>query len=198
MITKLIIIVTTILSYLLAFISAIVVFPYLWLPIGLLFGLLGAFWLYKYTHKNRGVLSVAIFTNGTFVALGQYLETVVPAVSIIVNILGVVLTLVMMMLFYYWKEGQRHVQVRVKQEKMVIEEEISSFEKLRLFITLLKKQRTLIKSKGYPKLLAFQFALVEYHEERANLAKNNAIDFVLGKEVILQRNEYDQSTIKSK
>ncbi|MGA5691364.1 hypothetical protein [Cytobacillus pseudoceanisediminis] len=96
----------TLLSYFIALISAFAVFPYVWLPIGIVLALMGAWWLYRYKYKNRGVLAIALFTNGTFIALGQYLEFIVPAISILVNILGAILTIIMMLLWYYWKEGQ--------------------------------------------------------------------------------------------
>ncbi|MGA5691363.1 hypothetical protein [Cytobacillus pseudoceanisediminis] len=91
-----------------------------------------------------------------------------------------------------------HVQVRIKKEK--IEEpstdNTSPFEKIKLLIKLLKKYRKLVKEKEYSHVLAFQFVYVEYQEEKNNKEVKNALDFVLGREVVLQRNEYDQSPDK--
>lgn len=185
----------TILSYVFSLFSALYVFPYIWLPLGIMFTLLGLFWISQYTHRNRGVVSIALFTNGTFISLGQYLETVVPAISILVNILGVILSFVMMLIWYYWKEGQRHVQIRIKQEKAVeeVQKDTNIFQKIKVFIRLLKRQRSLVKEKGYSSKLAFQFAYIEYQEEKDKQEEKNSLDFILGREVILQRNEYDQS-----
>lgn len=197
-VSKIAIVSMTLLSYFIALISAFAVFPYVWLPMGIVLALMGAWWLYRYKYKNRGVLAIALFTNGTFIALGQYLEFIVPAISILVNILGAILTIIMMLLWYYWKEGQRHVQVRIKKEK--IEEpstdNTSPLAKIKILIKLLKKYRKLVKEKGYSHVLAFQFVYVEYQEEKNNKEVKNALDFVLGREVVLQRNEYDQSPDK--
>lgn len=193
--TKFAIPLMTILSYVFSLLSALFVFPYIWLPLGIVFVLLGLYWISQYTHRNRGVIAIALFTNGTFISLGQYLETVMPAISFLINILGVVLSFVMMLLWYYWKEGQRHVQVRIKQEKVdeEIKKDTNIFNTIKLLFYLKKRQKNLIKEKGYSRKLAFQFAYIEYQEEKEKKEEKNALDFILGKEVILQRNEYDQS-----
>lgn len=198
-ITRIIMVLFTIIGYVISLVSAIFVFPYIWLPVGVMLALIGVFWLYKYKYKNRGVLAISIFTNGTFVALGQYLEIIVPAISILINILGVIMSVLMMLIWYYWKEGQRHVRIRVKNEKVEEDSENHNpgfFEKAKFILFLIKKQEKYRKEKGYSRILAFQFAYVEFQEEKRKQEEKNALDFVLGKEVILQRNEYDQSPDK--
>lgn len=151
----------------------------------------------NHLYANKGLIGVALITNSIFIGLGQYLEFYIPLISFITNILGVVLSIFSIVVFYYWKEGQRHVEVRIKNEK--IEEVIqkpSLIGRIKLFITLSKKYKKLVKEKGYSKILAIQFLYVEYQEEKMKKEEKNALDFILGKEVILQRNEYDQTSSK--
>ncbi|WP_019156940.1 hypothetical protein [Robertmurraya massiliosenegalensis] len=159
--------------------------------------LIGAYLLGKYLHGNKGIIGIALITNAVFIGLGQYLEFYISLISFVTNIMGVILSFIVMVIFYYWKEGQKHYEVRIKNEK--VEEElpkVSIEEKIKLLITLLKKARKYHKEKGYSKKLAFQFAFVEIQEEKSKVEEKNALDFVLGKEVILQRNEYDQNPQK--
>jgi hypothetical protein len=192
-ITVFIIGLTAIFSYLAALISALFVFPYLWVPLGISYLSIGLFGLFRYKYRKRGVVSIAIFTNGTMIAFGQYLESYIPGASIPVNLVGSVLSFLMMIVWYYFSEGRRHVEVRVKQEKVMKEEPKSSFENIRTLIYFIKKTIEFRKNNGYPFFLAFQFVYVEYQEEKSTKSKKNALDFVLGVEVKLQRNEYDQS-----
>ncbi|MFS0783494.1 hypothetical protein [Bacillus sp. 1P06AnD] len=188
---------TLIFSYGVSIVSAIMVLPFIWLVIGVILAVLGGSWLFVYKYNHKSVPAIAIFTNGVFTALGQYLESVFPASSILINTLGMVLTIFMMLLWYYWKEGQRHVEVRVKKEKVIDEpaEANSIFERLRFLLSLRKRQKQLMKEKQYPSVLAFQFAYVEHKENEMKKEEKNALDFILGQEVELKRNEYDQSPI---
>lgn len=192
---KLSIVVVMFLSYPFAFISALLVNPYLWIPIGLMMATLGLVGLYQYTYKNHGVVALAVFTNGTFISLGQYLETIVPAISILVNFIGILLSILMMVVWYYWKEGHKQVNVRIKREKVdsVPKAELSAIEKLQLFISFITRFKELVKVKKYSPLLALQFVYVEHQEKLHYKEEKNSLDFILGEEVLLERNEYDQS-----
>lgn len=181
-------------SYLIALISAFLVFPYLWLVLSLILTALGGFYLYKYRFNNTGVSAIGIFTNGVFIALGQYLENYVPAISIPVNLFGAALTIPMMILFYYWKEGQRRVEVRVKHEKAEeIVVDMSIWQRYKVFRNIRKRKNELMVEKKIPTLLAWQYAYVEYREALEKEKEVNALYFVLGREVVLERNEYDQN-----
>jgi hypothetical protein len=170
--------------------------PYLTFSIVIIYSIVGIYILSNYLYANKGLVGIALITNSIFIGLGQYLEFYVPLASFVTNILGALLSFFSIIVFYYWKEGQRHVQVRVKNERA---EDIIKKNKpssIKIGYQLLKRQRQLVKDKGYSQLLAFQFAYVEYHEDQIKKEEKNAIDFILGREVILQRNEYDQSPNK--
>lgn len=188
------IILFTVLSYIASLISAL--FPYLivWLPIGLCLAIISLIWLVRYKFKNRAVLSIAMFTNGVMIALGQYLETIVPAISLLVSLLGGLLSLLMMVVWYYFKEGKRHVEVRIKREVEMVEysEQQSIRDRLRE-LRMIKKRAKELSLEGCEKILAYQIAWVEFAEEKALKEEKNSLDFVLGREVYLSRNEYDQS-----
>jgi hypothetical protein len=194
----LIIFLVLVLSYVISILAALMVLPLIWLPTGIILTIFGGILFYKYRLHNAGLISIAIFTNGVFISLGQYLEYYVPAISIPVNIFGSVFTFPIMLIFYYWKEGQRRVEIRVKQEKLIEEElpKFNAWDKFRLFLKLRKRKKQIAKSKGIGNILAWQYAYVEYKEEIEKQDELNSLDFILGKEVILQRNEYDQNQIK--
>jgi hypothetical protein len=194
----LIIFLVLVLSYVISILAALMVLPLIWLPTGIILTIFGGIFFYKYRLHNAGLISIAIFTNGVFISLGQYLEYYVPAISIPVNIFGSVFTFPIMLIFYYWKEGQRRVEIRVKQEKLIEEElpKFNAWDKFRLFLKLRKRKKQIAKSKGIGNILAWQYAYVEYKEEIEKQDELNSLDFILGKEVILQRNEYDQNQIK--
>lgn len=182
-------------SYFFSFISAMLVMPFIWIPVGIGYALLGLFWLYLYKYKNRGVVAMGIFTVGTFVAFGQYLEFYLPAASIVVNLFGSVLSLGMMLIWYYFKEGQRRLEVRVKKEKFETEQikEENIFDKIRHLKKILTLQKEVKKDTDYSSWMAFETAYVQYFEEIERQNQKNAVDFNLMREVVMMRNEYDQS-----
>lgn len=113
------------------------------------------------------------------------------------NFLGIILSVISVVIFYYWKEGQRRVQIRVKNEKAFEPVRNKTFlEVIKIAFKIVLRTISIKKEKGYSLILAFQFAYVEYHEDQMKKEEKNALDFVLGKVVILQRNEYDQSPNK--
>jgi hypothetical protein len=169
--------------------------PYSSLAISGIYLLIGIFLLSNYLYANKGLIGIAIITNSTFIGLGQYLEFYFPLASIVTNLMGGILSFVAIVVFYYWKEGQRHIQVRIKNEKVQeTTKKENPLKKIKFLFQLLRKQRKLVKEKGYSNSLAFQFIYVEYQEEKSKAEEKNALDFILGKEVTLQRNEYNQTS----
>ncbi|MEQ2529170.1 hypothetical protein WMO40_21075 [Bacillaceae bacterium CLA-AA-H227] len=151
----------------------------------------------NYLYAKKGLVGVALITNSIFIGLGQYLEYYVPLISFITNILGAVLSIFAVVIFYYWKEGQRHVEVQIKNEKVEeVTKKLSLYEKIKLLIGFITRYRRLRKEKQYSTVLALQFLYIEYQEEKYKKEEKNALDFILGREVILQRNEYDRSPEK--
>lgn len=197
MLSKPILALLTISIYVFSFISVFLTKPYWIISIAILYLFIGLFLLSNYLYTNKSLVGIALITNSVFVGLGQYLELYFPLASIITNLFGGILSIVSVIVFYYWKEGKRHVQVRIKNERQ--EEKPTkdgSLSKFKVFIRLLKRQRALVREKGYSHGLALQFAYVEYQEEQRKSEEKNALNFVLGREVILQRHEYDNRSEK--
>lgn len=185
----------TISVYFFALITAMLIIPYLFITIAMIYLLVGIYNFVKNMYSNAGLLGMALITNSIFIALGQYLEFYFPLSSIATNVFGVIASIVTVLVFYYWREGQKHVKVRIKNEKRDESiQKVSILDRIKFLATLIKRQRQLVTDKRYSQMLALQFAYIEYQEEKTKKEENNSIDFVLGKEVILQRNEYDQST----
>lgn len=195
--TKPVLTILTISIYIFSLVSAIIVKPYWSISIAVIYLLIGIYIMSNFLYSNKGLVGIALITNSIFVGLGQYLEYYIPLISFLTNILGAALSIFSVVIFYYWKEGQRRVQIHIRNERLEdTQKKASKFSKILIVLKLFKRQRELIKEKGYPKMLAFQFAYIESLEEKMKKEEKNALDFVLGKEVILQRNEYDQSPEK--
>lgn len=185
----------TISVYLFALIATVVIKPYLFIPLSLIYLLIGVYVLINNLYSNTGLMGVMLLVISTCIGLGQYLDFYFPLSSFLTNIFGAMFSLVAVVVFYYWKEGQRHVKVRIKNEKVDDSiQKVAILERIKFLASLIKRQRQIVKDKGYSQLLALQFAYIEYQEEKMKIEANNLINFVLGKEVLLQRNEYDQSS----
>lgn len=182
-------------SYALAFVSAMLVIPWLWIPIGIVTLLMGLAGLYFYRFKNRGVVAMGLFTVGTFVAFGQYLEYYLPAASIFINIFGVALSVIMMVLWYYFKEGHKRKEVRVKKEKFEVEEmKVKEVGSVRFLWRVIRRYLKVKKAHPYGNVDAWAIAYYEVDKELTDKPRMNAIDFDLARKVAMVRNEYDQTT----
>lgn len=175
-------------------ISAFIVQPYVWLVIGCVLAIIGATQFAKNKYHNRGVYSMGTFTVGVFIALGQYLEFYLPLASIVINFIGFIVSIPLMVVFYYWKEGQKKVEVRVKreQEDLVNTPNKRTFiEKIRIVQRFLQLLKTTDKEWTLSFRMKKSYAML--HKEMNLIAEKNAIDFTILQEVSLNRNEYDQT-----
>lgn len=179
-------------SLLISAVSAFIVQPYLWLVTGIILAVFGVIQFAKYKYHNRGVYGMGTFTIGVFVALGQYLELYIPLASIVVNFIGFICSIPLMVVFYYWKEGQKNVEVRVKREREVLSDNKRTFiQKIRILVRFLQLFKTTNKEWKWSFRLKKSYALL--HQEQNYQGSKNAVDFAILQEVTLNRNEYDQT-----
>lgn len=175
-------------------ISAFIVQPYIWIVIGGVLAIIGAIQFAKYKYHNRGVYGIGTFTLGVFIALGQYLELYIPLASIVVNFIGFIVSIPLMVVFYYWKEGQKKVEVRIKRERDNLadtQNKRTFIEKIRMIQRFFQLFETTNKEWKWSFRLKKSYALL--HHELNNQSKKNAVDFTILEEVTLNRNEYDQT-----
>lgn len=175
-------------------ISAFVVQPYVWLLIGIVLVILGAMQFAKYKFHNRGVYGIGTFIMGLFISLGQFLEFYMPLASIVTNFIGFISSIPLMIVFYYWKEGQKNKQVRIKQEKeSVVVKEETLLEKLKFCYKIIKFFKDTGKDLSFWKRLGNAYVLAD--KEKNYVELKNAVDFHFIQEVQLNRNEYDQTKV---
>lgn len=184
-IKQLIIVGLCLLSYMFAYLSAVIP-GILWWVIGGFLVIVGFTLVGLYRSSNLGVLAVGIFTNGVFLTLGQYLYKYVEGIQFLVVIFGYCLSIIVGIGFYYFKENQKDVTKLVKQERKEEIQSNSLKENLAATIHIIKKLVTNIKKYGFK--LGIKMTVVE--EEEIVVEESNSMDFILGVKVELERREY--------
>lgn len=180
--------------YIVSLVSAFYVKPYLWLVIGLLFTIYGMYSFTQNRFLNRGVASVAIFTNGIFIALGQYLEFYIPIASIFTNLFGFFASFPLMIVFYYWKEGHKKQDIIIRQKKVEVVIKTSPVERIKIFIRILRELQQFKKTHSVSPWFSLKYTIIKTIYLDQNIRKNNAIDFTLGRRATLERSEHDQTS----
>lgn len=135
---------------------------------------------------------------GMFFGLGAYLRTIGMIFGPLSMVLGLILSLVAMFFFYFWKEGRKRVEFVVKKElaeevkKKNFKQQIQELnERLKYSITFLKRVNS-YRKQGHSWHFSFQLVYVEQLRKAQWKEPKNSIDFSILKEVKLDRNEYDE------
>lgn len=153
--------------------------------------------LNKNKYDSAAVMSVGMMTNAMFYFLGVYLGTYFKPFATIITIGGMLLSLVVMFFYFFWKEGKKRVEFVVKQERFDSNKKPSIRERwtnikgsISIMKSIHRRAKELQESEGLGKWFSYQMSFVE-HERKANWkAPINAIDFPILREVEMNRNEY--------
>lgn len=180
-------------SLVISLVSAFIVQPFIWWIFGIGMTIVGVIQFARYKYLNRGVYGVGIFTVGTFITLGQYLEMYFPLASIVTNFIGFIVSIPLMVVFYYWKEGQKNVEIRIRHEKdtVGIDNKRTFIENIRIFNRFIQLFKTTDKEWKWTFRIKKSYAML--YQELNQKELKNAIDFTILQEVTLNRNEYDQT-----
>ena len=161
--------------YIVSLFSAFLVKPYIWLIIGLFYSGYGMYSLAKNRYRNQGVVAIAIFANGLFIALGQYLERFFPIVSIFTNLLGVIASFLLMVVFYYWKEGQKKQEIIIRQTKVVEVVKVSFATRIKTVFKKLNEMQKFKKAHTVSPLFTLKYAFIKFLHPDLDVTENKAI-----------------------